>query len=258
MKTYLHTIQTIALNTYKELIRDKLLYGILMVALLVTASSFFLATVSLGQNHRVLGNIGLTSIHLFAVFICVFVTANSLSKDIERRALYLLYSKPLTHAQYVLGKFAGFVLLLLTTLAILGGLFTIGVAFVDHSLLLDIIINLSYSFMEISLLISLALFLASFASPLNASLYTLGLFIIGHSLTTLKEFVVKASNLFLREVINVCYYILPNLDKFDVRRATLYGIAVPASTVFWSVFYWLLYTSILLYLAVQVTKAREV
>ena len=258
MKTYFHSVQTLALNTYKELIRDKLLYGILVVALLVTASSFFLATVSLGQNSRVLGNVGLASIHLFAVFICIFTTTNSLAKDVERRALYLLFSKPLTHAQYILGKFAGFILLLITTLAVLGGLFGIGAGIIDHSIIPNVLINLFYSFLEVSLLTSLSLLLASFASPLNASLYSFGFFIIGHSLNTLKEYVATLPNQFLHFIINVAYYLLPNLDKFDVRQPTLYGISIPASTVVWSLFYWGLYTSVLLYLAIQVTKTREV
>ena len=251
-------IWIIAKNGYKEMIREKVVYGILAAGLLVTGSSFFLATVSLEQNHRVLENVGLASIHLFAFFINVFLTTTSMNKDFERRTLYLLFSKPISRSHYVLGKFASLCMLLITTLVILGGLFGIGAYFIDKSILLPLITSLGYSFLEISLLTAIALLLSSFTASLNASLYSVALFIIGHSLPALKDYADRLGGEVLQKLITACYYILPNLEKFDIRPALLYGISIPSGQVWATLGYWLVYTTLVLLLTISIMSQREV
>lgn len=258
MKSTLHIIWAIARNTYKESIRDKLLYGILLVAALLTGASFFLATISLDQNHRILQNIGFASIQLFTIFIVVFVATTSLHKDFERRALYVLFAKPISRGQYIVGKYIGFILLAVTTLLILGGLFGAVSYSIDPTIVAPLLINLWYIFLEVALLAALAILFASFTASLNAALYTLAIFLIGHSLGTLREFTLKNSPVFVQKVIAACYYLLPNLEKFDVRRTLLYGLSLPTSQVLGSIGYGLVYTFLVLVLAVYVTNRREV
>ena len=253
----MNVIWSIAKATYKEIIRERLLYGIFLIAALITGASFFLATISLDQNARVLQNTGLASIHILTLFICTFVSTISMNRDIERRALYFLFPKPVSRSQYVLGKYTGFVLFLGTTLLVLGGLFSLGVALINPHVLGAAFINLAYSFMELSLLLSVAVLFASFTAPLNSALYTLALYVIGHSQSALKEFVSELHNSFLNAVIHGTYYILPNLEKFDVRKSTLYQVAIPTQQVVWTVTYWLLLTAIVLYLAGLVNAKRE-
>lgn len=248
----------IAKNTYKEIIRDKLLYGIFFIAVLVTTSSFFLATISLEQNARVLENIGLEAINLFTLFICVFVATNSMYKDIDRRAFYLLFSKPINRGQYILGKFGGSMLLLATSLLILTGLFSLGSWFIDKSVVTAALINLGYAFMEIGLISALAIMFSCFTAPLNAALYSLAIYIIGHSLDLLRKFVESMDSRILHGVVNFFYYLLPNLEKFNVRGSVLYGIAIPPAHILWSIVYFLVYTSAVLALAVTIINKREV
>ena len=254
----LRTIWVLAKSNYKEVIRDRLLYGVLVVALLVTASSFFLSTISFAQDARVLEDVGLAAIHLFTLFICIFVATNSVHRDFERRALYLLLPKPISRAEYVLGKYLGLILLMLTTLAMLGAMFCLGVYFTQSTILLPTLKNLAFSVLEISLLTALALLFATFTAPLNAALYTSALFIIGRSLTMMRDYAVQLGNVVLIDIMKVVYYLLPNLEKFDMRRPILYGLHIPADQVIWSIVYWLLYTGLALFLAVQVMKKQEV
>jgi ABC-type transport system involved in multi-copper enzyme maturation permease subunit len=257
MKHSLPPIFTIAKHTYRELVRERLLYGVFLIAALVTAMSFFLSTVSLAQDARVLHNIGLASIHLFAVFISIFVTSTAIGKDLDKRTVYFLFPKPISRGQYVLGKFVGIVLLSITTLFVLGGLFLLGVAFTQPQLVPAVLTNLGYSFLEISLLVALTQLFASFTAPLNASLYGVALYIIGHSLTSVRAFISESGNAALIKLIDACYYLVPNLEKFDVRAATLYGIALTPGQVGWSLAYWLFYTSLLLWLTTLVVRNRE-
>ena len=258
MPTNTLPLLTVARITFKEIIRERLLAGIFLISVLVTAASFFLATISLDQNHRVILDTGIGAIHLSALFITVFVATNSMSKDLDRRALYLLLPKPMTRTQYILGKYIGFVFLLKTALLLLGGLFLLGLAFTDRSLLLPATIDLLYSLAEISLLLGFATLFSTFTAPLNAALYTIALFIIGHSLVTLRTFVALNGTVFIKGLVSVLYYVLPNFDKFDVRQAILYGLYPSGLSVLLTVLYWLLFTGLALYLAVRVMKVREV
>jgi ABC-type transport system involved in multi-copper enzyme maturation permease subunit len=257
-KSSIAPVWTIAKNTYRELIRERLLYGVFLTAALLTSLSFFLSTVSLGQNARILHNIGLSTIHLFTLFISIFVATNTISKDLDKRTVYFLFPKPISRGQYVVGKYIGLLLLLLTTLTILGGVFIAGVlATGEHSLVGAALINLGYSFVEIAVLISLAQLFASFTAPLNASLYGIALYIIGHSLTALRMFLAEQGQRVMRKVIDVLYYFLPNLEKFDVRAATLYGIHLSASQVAWSLVYAVIYIALMLWLTTLVVRNRE-
>ncbi|CAN5177118.1 ABC-2 transporter permease [soil metagenome] len=255
--TNLRPIGVIAKNTYREVIRERLLYGVWLAAALLTGASFFLATISLDQNTRVLQNTGLASIHILTVFIAVFVATNSMAHDVERRALYFLFPKPVSRPQYVVGKYVGFLMFLATTLIILGGLFSVGVAFLDSGVLVAALINICFSFLEVSLLLALATLFASFTAPLNASLYTLALFFIGHSQSSMKEYIGALGNSLLNGFVNVVYYILPNLEKFDVKKATLYNVAIPASQVGWSIFYWFIAVVVILFLATLIVRKQE-
>jgi Cu-processing system permease protein len=255
---YLSPALAIARGTWREVIRERLLYGVFLIATLAMASSFFLSTISFDQNARVLQNIGLASIQLFAAFIMIFVTANSTAKDFERRALYLIFPKPISRVQYVIGKYIGLLMVLLTTLAILGGLYIFGLLFGDRSLVGAALINLAYAFLEISLITALTQLFASFAAPINSSLYSIGLYIIGHSLQAIKDYTHYNSGRALQWIVDIAYYLLPNLEKFNVRPSTLYGLPLAAGQVVWSIFYGLLYICVIVYLTTVVMRNREV
>lgn len=254
----LTSIWTVAQITYKEIIRERLLLGILLVAVLLTSASFFMATISLDQDARVLQDTGTAAIHLFAFFITIFVATNSMSKDLDRRALYLLLPKPLSRGQYILGKYTGLLSLLFTTLLILGGLFVFGLLLMNRSLIPGTMVDLCYSFLEIGFMLSFAILFSTFTAPLNAALYTIALFMIGHSLGTIRQYAAQQGLTAMKQLISVSYYILPNLDKFDVRSAILYGLYPTHQSVIWSIIYGVIYTSLVLWLSILVIRRREV
>lgn len=251
-------IWIIATSSYREMVRDRILYGIFLIAALITGSSFFMATISLGQDSRILQNLGLAAIHLCTFAICTFVTAIAISREYERRTLYLLFPKPISRGQYVLGKYVGSLLLLLSSLVILGGILCLGMLAIDRTLIAGTIFSLGASFLEISLLTALTIFFSSFAAPLNAALYTTALFFIGHSLPTLKLYADRFGSRFSKGLVDLAYYLLPNLEKFSVRQALLYHLSIPPTAVTWSIIYWAIYTGLALIVAVQVIRRREV
>jgi ABC-type transport system involved in multi-copper enzyme maturation permease subunit len=252
-------IRTIGVATFLEQLRNRLLLAVLVLGALGTATSFFLASISFDQTARVVQNLGLAAIQLTAVLVCVVATTTSINHDAERRVWYLLFSKPVSRAQYVLGKYLGMVLLLLTVLLTLGAVFSIGILFVDKSLLGTTWVTLFFSLLETSLIIAIATLFGCFTAPLNGAFYTFALTIVGRSSAGVRDYLsgVEGADV-ARRLSDVVYYVLPNLAKFDVRRSLLYGIEITPTQVATSVLYWAAYVALALWLAIVVMRKQEV
>ena len=115
-------IYAIALNTYREAVRDKILFGVLVLAAAVLALTLALGELSLDQNMRVVTDLGLASISLFAVVIAIFLGSSLLYKEIERKTLYVILPKPIARFEFLLGKYFGIVATCVVFIAIMGAL----------------------------------------------------------------------------------------------------------------------------------------
>ncbi len=257
---YFTPIAAIARVSFFEQLRSKILLAVLLLGVLGTSSSFFFASISLDQSSRVIQNLGLAAIEVCVALVTIFAATSSISHDADNRVWYLLFSKPVSRAQYVLGKFGGMCLLLLAQILILGGVFSLGLLFVDRSLLGITWITLFFTFLQTSLVLALAILFGCFTAPLNASLYSLALMLVGRSVTGVKEFLatLPGDTQIAQRLTDVVYYVLPNLTKFDVRRILLYGLDLPVWQVVSSLAYWLVYVAIILWLAILVMRKQEV
>ncbi len=115
-------IYAIALNTYREAVRDRVLFGVLMLAAAVLALTLALGELSLDQQMRVVTDLGLASISLFSVVIAIFLGSSLLYKEIERKTLYVILPKPIARFEFLLGKYFGIVATCAVFIAIMGAL----------------------------------------------------------------------------------------------------------------------------------------
>jgi ABC-type transport system involved in multi-copper enzyme maturation permease subunit len=115
-------IYAIALNTYREAVRDRVLFGVLVFAAGVLALTLALAELSLDQQMRVVTDLGLASISLFSVIIAIFLGSSLLYKEIERKTLYVILPKPIARFEFLLGKYFGIVATCAVFVAIMGAL----------------------------------------------------------------------------------------------------------------------------------------
>lgn len=113
-------IYAIGINTFREAVRDRVLYGVVGCATAVLLFSLALAELSLNEQQRVVMDIGLASISLFAVIVAVFLGSSLLYKEIERKTLYVILPKPIHRAEFLLGKYAGIVLTALVFILLMG------------------------------------------------------------------------------------------------------------------------------------------
>ncbi len=248
-------ILVIAKNTFRETIRDRILYGILGFSLIYVAITILLAKVSLGDI-VILKSFGLAGIYLFEVIITIFLGASIIYKEIERRTLYFVFSKPVSRLHLILGKFAGlFAAIVLTTAVMtvvyLGVIFYNGGGFDTLGLL-----AVFYQVLEMGVFVALLIFFSTVSTPLTATIAAVMIIFGGHSFSSVLHTAEQVGGFFYR-FIQAVYYIFPNLEKFDVRNSVVHNIAPSGASVFFTIAYAILYSAILLYLANWFLKKKE-
>ncbi len=249
-------ITTIAKNTFKETIRDRILYVILAFAILFILSTIFFGSISLGEDIKIIKDFGLAGIYLFSLIITIFLGGSLIYKEIEKRTLYILLSKPVSSMQVVVGKFLGlFVSILLTivvmTVIYLVVVFAKGGGF-DSSALFAILMQL----FEIAVFISLMILFSTFATPLASTIYAVLVLYIGHSLELIIKYANKNPSNF-RPVAVAIYYLLPNLEKFNIRNLVVHDVTISGLSIFYAFLYATLYSAILLVLATWSLKKQD-
>jgi ABC-type transport system involved in multi-copper enzyme maturation permease subunit len=254
----MRNIFIIAKNTLKLEIRDKILYGIIVFGLLYIFFMLFLADLVL-KEPTMIKAFGLTGIYFFNAIIALFLGTTSFFKDVDRKVVYFILSKPVSRAQFVLGKFFGLCLVLLLTSAILGVAYA-GVVLFEHAGFDWIgIVAIAMQFLEMALFLAFAIFVSTFSSSLLSIVYTSGVFFLGHIVSQLvtdaKIIGIGGVKLWLVEVF---YYIFPNLEKFDVRDFAVHAVATPWTSFGLAVAYAAVYIVFLLTAAVWIFDKKEI
>ena len=249
-------VLSIALNTFRENLRDKLLYNLLVFALLMIGSSLLLMRLTLGEFHRLLLNVGLGSINIFGVLIAIFVGIGLVNKEIEKKTIYTIVSKPVARYQFLIGKYLGLTLtLFVNTLIMAGGLllvlFAQGVPI--ESMLFK---ALGLIFMEFMVITAVALLCSTFTSATLSAIFTLATYVIGHLTADLKTFGEKMDE-GMRVVVTGLYYILPNLERFNLKGNVIHHIEVSGTDLLLIVMYGLTYVAFLLMSASIIFQRRD-
>lgn len=254
----MRAILTIAINTYRETMRDRIFYAVAFLGVLYVLLSIFLATISLDQGQRMNVDFGLAGILIFGVVIGVFLGANLLYKEVVAGTALILFTKPVTRWQFIVGKFFGLAATLLVTTTILTLIFVGGYWYQNKSWPESIFFAaVFFSYLEVLLIVALAIVFGSFSTPISSSLYTLALFVVGHSYTMILRSAELGKNQAMIFLSKVVYYIMPNLEKFNLRTYATYSVPI-LLTEFWSAFlYALLYIILLLFLAQLALRKRE-
>jgi ABC-type transport system involved in multi-copper enzyme maturation permease subunit len=255
---------------FRESVRDRVPYSIVVFAVLMIAASYLISQLTAGQDMRIIKDLGLAALSIFGLLIAVFIGVGLVTKEVEKRSVYGLLTKPLSRAEFLLGKYAGLVmtlgvnltvmtLALYAVLAYSNWMTPVGVRLsweapaVDPRMLVAVVLI----FAELMLVTALALFFSTFTSPLWATLLTLGLWVAGHFNSDLRNFgavVDAAPVIWLARVI---YYVIPNLAPFDVKSEVVHGIQVSVRHVGYTLAYAALYIGVLLTASVAIFGRRD-
>ena len=250
-------IAHISLNTYRETVRDKVLYNLVLFALILIASSYVLGQVSVHQEVKIIKDLGLASIAVFGSVIAIFIGIGLVSKEIDKRTLYSLLPKPISRVHFILGKYLGLCLTLavnvtIMTVALYALLYAMTRSF-EPSLLKAIYLI----YFELALLTALALFFSTFTSSILSGVFTGFFYVVGHFSAELKHLDTVVESSFLPRLTQAIYYLVPNLRNFDVKSRVVAGDPVPFSMLGYSTAYGVVYIALLLVLATVVFNRRN-
>lgn len=242
-------IFSIAANTFRETIRNKILYAILGFALVVIGLSYFLADLSVGELTRIIADVGLASIHIFGVVMAVFLGITLVSQEVERKTIYLILSRPVPRWEFIVGKAFGLSLTLaLTTLIMSVTLFLVHAGY-GREMETGILVASGGIYMELVMLICLASLFSTFTTPVLSAMFTLSVFLIGHVSKDLLVFGGRADSGAVRWLSKILFYALPNLEYFNWKNGVVYGEVPSLAILLPAVGYLVCYTAAVLLLA---------
>jgi ABC-type transport system involved in multi-copper enzyme maturation permease subunit len=230
-------VGAIALNTFREAVRDKILYLLLFFAVGLIVSAVKVSQLSLHEELRVTRDLGLAGIELFGVLIAIFVGVNLVYKELDKKTVFSLIPKPLYRWEFILGKFAGMVLTLAVQMAIMSAVLFAVLALEDGTVAAEgsVVRAIVLLFVEVTVMTSVAVLFSSFSSPLLSGAFTLGIFIIGHFLPELRELVGKLESAGTQLALLGGLRVLPDLHLFYVSGSMMGGapVSVHGSYVDW-------------------------
>ena len=250
-------ILTIAQNTFKEAMRDKILLSITIIGFLLIASSKIFIPISIGQASNIIKDFGISLIEIFGVLIVVFIGTRIFHQEIERKTIFSIMSKPVESLEFVAGKFLGLYYLILVVQILLFFIFLIFSKLYLRTV--DIyLLNILYFFLlEFLLLDALAIFLSCFMTPLTSGIITLLLFFIAHLTFYLKALPQILNVPTLSGLINFLYYVLPNFSVFNIKATVVYHLPISINSYLLAFSYSLLYSLILIILSSFLYAKKE-
>jgi ABC-type transport system involved in multi-copper enzyme maturation permease subunit len=250
----------VALNTFREAVRDRVLYNLVFFALLMMAAAIFVGQISIGIEDIVIVSLGLSAISVIGLLIAIFIGVGLVYKEMDKRTLYALLATPVRRWEFLLGKFSGLVLTLaLNTSAMAAGLFVV-LWCVKHSLATEdsaVLVAVYFILLKLALVVALAMLFSCFTTPLLSILFTAGLYISGLFVQEMRTFHSLTRQPVLEAIARWLSYILPNFQNFDVMASAAHGRAIPAALILENTIYTVAYCAILLLTAAAVFSRRN-
>ncbi len=253
----MNRILVLARNTFRETLRDKILYNLVFFALLMIGSAVLLGSLTMGEQDKIIKDIGLAGINLFGVLIAIFVGISLVSKEIEKRTIYSIIAKPIRRYEFLLGRYSGLAMTLFVNTAIMAAGFFLTLFLshmgVDQTLLKAI----GLIVVELLVITAVAVMFSTFTTPVLSATFSLSLYVIGHLTDDLRTLGGKLQHGLTKQILGGLYYALPNLEYFNVKGQAVYGLAIEPSYLVSTMAYGVTYCAVVLILACMIFQRRE-
>jgi ABC-type transport system involved in multi-copper enzyme maturation permease subunit len=250
----------VALNTFREAVRDRVLYSLVFFALLMMVAAIVVGQISIGIEESVIVSLGLSAISVIGLLISIFLGVALVSKEMEKRTLYALLAKPVRRWEFLLGKFGGLVLTLtVNTAAMALGLLLV-MLYVKHSLERSdavVLVAVYFILLKLALIVALALLFSCYTTPLLAILFTAGLYIVGLYVQELRNLPVDVMSPGTSAFTKWLSYLLPNFENFNVMALAAHRRAVPGALILQNTSYAVVYCTMVLAAASVVFSRRN-
>jgi ABC-type transport system involved in multi-copper enzyme maturation permease subunit len=250
-------VAVVALNTFREAVRDRILYAILVFALVMLAGSTILVTISVGGEEKIIKDLGLACISVFGLLIAIFLGIGLVSKEIEKRTLYTIVTKPIHRYQFILGKYLGLVLTLLVNVVVMAmGL--IGLAYAwEGAASPRLLLAVLFIFLELIIVTAIAMAFSAFSSPTLSAIFTLCLFVAGHLSADLRLFAARFGGAATKSLAETLYFLLPNLSRLNFKDQAVHPLPIDGATTALSFLYAIFYAAAAALAAVAIFQRRD-
>ena len=248
----------IAANVFREVIRDRVLYLAGLFAVVMVVATLLLPEISAGAENKIILDVGLAAIDLIGLMVTVFVGTGLINREIEKRTVLTLIAKPMHRSEFVVGKHIG----LSTVLAVLTAIMTVfyfgmlSLNQIEYPMV-SIVTATSYLILQLCLIAAVAILFGVFTSSLIATILTFATYLMGHfsrDLLTLSQLTDSPN---AQRLVKGIYLILPDLSRFNLKNDAVYDILPNTPTLLANASYGLLYTTLLLTVAVWIFSRRE-
>jgi ABC-type transport system involved in multi-copper enzyme maturation permease subunit len=252
-------LSAITWNTFREAVRDRVLYNLVLFVLLLVASAPLFSQISIGLEKLMLVNVGLSSISLFGVIIAIFVGIGLVSKEIEKKTLYTILSRPVRRWEFIAGKYLG----LLLTLVVNAALMTVGfyvalLIFIGGLKKADAMLLAAIYFilLQFMIMVAVTLLFSTFSTPIFSAIFAFALFVIGTFAEDLKNFAAMSHGA-TKWLATAAAYVMPNFASLNVIAQVAHEQSVSAQLVVFNTVYAVLYSVAVTAAAVLIFERRN-
>lgn len=249
----------VARNTFREAVRDRILYSLVLFVLLLVVAAIFLGAVSNSQDAKIIVDLGLSAMLLFGAFIAILVGVGLVYKEIERRTVFAMLAKPIGRSEFVLGKYLGLCLMLAVNVAIMGAGVSLALLYARGAasrLPIQIWPAITLIYLELAIVTAVALLFSSFSTPVLSALVSVAVVVIGHFSVDLKAFT-TAGPAPARLLFGALYHLLPNFSTFAFITPAAHGIVPPPGHLLLAGLYAVVYVTVLLAGAALIFARRD-
>lgn len=253
-------IGAIAANTFREAVRDRVLYNLVIFALLLIGASLVFGQISIDIERIVLVNLGLTAMSLFGVVIGAFIGVGLVSKEIEKRTLYTVLTRPVRRWEFIVGKFAGLVATLTVNALFMSLGFFVALLVIEGANFTDassgLLAAIYFILWQFVLVTAVAMLFSSFSTPLFSIIFALALFVAGTFGGDLR-LLSTTTHGFTKVVVTVAAYLVPNFSAFNVISAVAHKQPVPGNLILLNTVYGICYACVVLAGATLIFERRN-
>jgi ABC-type transport system involved in multi-copper enzyme maturation permease subunit len=248
----------LAFNTFREAVRDRVLHSILFFGVAAVILSIVFKDITIGDQAKVVRSVAHSGVDVFASIIAMFLGISLLWKELEKKTIYTILSKPIPRWTFVLGKYGGLILTVAVELLLLVLIYTLAIGFQQGLPPLVTYVSFVLIFVELLLLTAWATLFSAYSAPMTATAFTLSIFVIGHLADDIWLYGSQAENPMVQNVAAVLYYVLPNFEVFNIRSFAIHDQSIPWDRVWPALGYGFCYTAFVLWAAVKVFDRRDI
>ncbi len=250
-------IQALATNTFREAIRNKLLYTLLGFSFLMIASGVLLATLSYVEMDEILQDMGMSAIRFFSAGIATFVGIGLIHNEVDRRTIFTILSKPVSRSEFLLGKWAGLTFTVWLQLALMALAFAVVSGLAGAPLSSDHFLAIALIGLELMVLVAIATLFSAFTTPMLAALFTLGFWMIGHLTRDLHALSQQSDLEGVAAAGSWVFQLLPDFEVFNKTLEAVHGLPIGAGEVSLAIVYAVGYTGCTLLLGSMIFSRRD-